>query len=86
MSQPRGWDKLAPSLRRQVEDYIALLLAAQLEMDFDQAQDDDDQDDDKPPQGSWVEVKTIKGRQYAYRRWREDGKKKSKYIAPVRGQ
>ncbi len=79
----RSRNESTPSLRRQVEDYIALLLAAQLEMDFDQAQDDDDAQDDDKPRG-YVEIKIIKGNQYAYRRWRADGKLKSKYIGKVK--
>lgn len=38
------------------------------------------------PPGAWYEVKTIKGRDYRYMRWREGGKLKSRYIGKVREQ
>ncbi len=30
--------------------------------------------------GEWEEVKTINGKQYRYRRWWENGKKRSEYV------
>ncbi len=33
--------------------------------------------------GYWIEVKTIKGRPYLYKRWREGGRCRSKYLHPV---
>jgi len=38
---------------------------------------------DPETDGSWIEVKTINGKQYEYKRWREDGKLKSKYLRKV---
>ncbi|MCW1967101.1 MAG: hypothetical protein KIH69_003125 [Anaerolineae bacterium] len=32
---------------------------------------------------AFVEIKTIKGRRYAYRRWYEGGKFRSEYIGPA---
>jgi hypothetical protein len=31
----------------------------------------------------WIEIKRIHGRAYLYRRWREDGRKRSKYLGPA---
>ncbi len=38
------------------------------------------------PPGGWEEIKTIKGYDYRYRRWRENGRLKSQYIGRVREQ
>jgi hypothetical protein len=32
------------------------------------------------PRGWWIEVKTIKGRRYRYKRWRENGRTRSLYL------
>ncbi len=86
MNQPRGWDQLDKKCRQLVEDYISLLSAEQLELPLDGGQTDatDDQANGDNKRG-WVEIKTIKGNLYAYRRWRENSRKKSEYIGPVRG-
>ena len=33
--------------------------------------------------GSWIEVKTINGKKYEYKRWREGGKLRSQYMGKV---
>ena len=33
----------------------------------------------------WIEIKRIHGRAYLYRRWREGGRKRSKYLGPAQG-
>lgn len=35
--------------------------------------------------GGWIETKVIHGRAYLYRRWREGGRKRSKYLGPAGG-
>ncbi len=86
MSQPRGWDQLDQERRQLVENYISLLLGTQLELPLDGGQADATGDqangDDKR---GWVEIKCIKKNHYAYRRWWENGRKRSQYIGPVRG-
>lgn len=32
------------------------------------------------PRGSWVDVKTVKGHQYRYLRWKENGRQRSRYL------
>lgn len=32
------------------------------------------------PKGAWIEIKTIKGHRYRYLRWREGGKRRSRYL------
>lgn len=42
--------------------------------------------EERQPSRSWIELKYIKGRgPYAYRRWRENGVKRSLYIGKVSG-
>jgi len=33
--------------------------------------------------GWWLEIKTIKGHQYLYRRWREGGRQRSEYVGKI---
>ena len=37
------------------------------------------------PRGWWVEVKTIRGRRYRYKRWREGGRMRSQYLGKAEG-
>lgn len=37
----------------------------------------------KRPRGWWREIKKIKGHRYWYKRWREGGKLRSKYLGKV---
>lgn len=36
-----------------------------------------------PPQGGWWDVKEIGGKHYVYRRWREMGRMRAVYVAPL---
>jgi hypothetical protein len=78
--------KLNPANQQAALDYILALLADQdaaAEPTPDQAALGST-GNGKRKAGGWVEVKTISGHPYAYRRWREGKTLKSEYIGKVK--
>ncbi len=65
MSRPKDWDKLTPELKGKVDQYIALLLATQIEMELAAAEPPIIAAGSPPPAaalangGQWIEEKMI---------------------------
>lgn len=79
--------RLSPGGQAALLDTARLLLDAEaVDQARDQAAPDPDQAQTRGDNGQrgYVEIKTIKGHQYAYRRWREGKVLKSKYVGKVK--
>lgn len=73
--------RLDPGQLQAVSDYIDLLLDTwEDEEDSQEAGDREGQANGQGGSSGWEEIKTIKGHQYRYLRWRQGGKLKSKYL------
>jgi len=79
-------EQLTDAQLRTVSEYIDLLLTEDADGDQETPPGDEAQGAGRSPAG-WIELKIINGNgPYAYRRWREGGKLRSKYIGKVREQ
>lgn len=78
--------QLNPAHQQAALDYILALLQEQTAAEpapTEEAGKVDPGNGKKQGRG-WIEVKTISGNQYAYRRWREGKTLKSEYIGKVK--
>ncbi len=73
--------QLSPEARQEVLEYALALLG---ETELEEPQPAQRAESRPGNGGGYIEIKTIKGHRYAYRRWREGGVLKSQYIGKVK--
>lgn len=74
---------LSPTAQQALLDYAQLLAAQETTQAAPETPESANSNGNGKAKG-WVEVKTIKGHPYAYRRWREGKTLKSEYVGKVK--